>query len=196
MLAALAPALERAGVVVTARLDKAPTAGGRDLYQSVARWGVRRNVNDAPPGYFSWDVQAGQFRANFPGPRYAAARTAVEEAVRTAEAGATVRREDIRDQLALAAMEAAAVAPYCTVPHIGSGLWFLGRDEREFRAVRRFLQAAGHPLLDLSELDGPTTGMRALVESSLEQAQRRYRTRTGWLAIAKASHEILLEGLA
>lgn len=195
MLAALAPPLEEAGVVVTARLDKPPKAGGRELYQSVARWGVRRNVNDATPGYFSWDAQTGQFRANFPGPRYAAARAAVEEAVRTAEVNATVRREDIRDQLALASMEAAPVAPYCVVPHIGAGLWFLGEDGPEFRAVRRFLQGAGHPLLELSELDGPVSGMRALVVSSLEETQRRYGTRTGWLSVAKTSHERLLETL-
>lgn len=193
LLAALAEPLLKAGVVITARLDHAPKAGGRSLYQSVGRWGVRRHANDAAPGYFSWNVETGRFSANFPGPRYAAARSAVEEAVRTAEANATVRREDIRDQLALAAMEAAPVAPYCVVPHIGSGLWFLGEDEREFRAVRRFLRGTGHPLLELSELDGPASGIRALIATSSEEAQRRYRTRTGWLAVAKTSHERLLE---
>lgn len=196
LLAAVGPALEKAGVLVTARLDKAPHYGGRALYQTAARWGVRRASNDAPPGHFSWDAQDGRFRASFPGPRYAAARAAVEDAVRSAEKHAAINRADIRDQLALAAMEHAPVAPYCSVPHIGPGLWVLGEDGFAFNQVRRFLHLAGHPLLELSELEGPDAGLRALIASSMEEAGRRYRTRTGWFAVAKTSHDRLLEALA
>jgi hypothetical protein len=196
LLAAVGPALEKAGVLVTARLDKAPHYGGRALYQTVARWGVRRASNDAPPGHISWDAQDGKFHASFPGPRYAAARAAVEEAVRSAERHAAINRADIRDQLALAAMEHAPVAPYCSVPHIGPGLWMLGQDGIPFNQVRRFLQLTGHPLLELSELEGPEAGFRSLISASFEEAARRYRTRTGWLAVAKTSHDILLGGLA
>jgi hypothetical protein len=160
LLAAVGPALEKAGVLVTARLDKAPHYGGRALYQTVARWGVRRANNDAPPGHISWDAQDGKFRASFPSPRYAAARAAVEEAVRSAERHAAINRADIRDQLALAAMDHTSIAPYCSVPHIGPGLWVLGRDGYAFNQVRR------------------------------------YRTRTGWIGVARDSHDELLEAVA
>lgn len=197
LMEALAEPLLRAGVLVSGRMEVEALTGGRGVYQSEARWGVRRIKLDSPPGFISWNVQTGKMRASLPGPRYAAARAAVEEAVRLAESQANIRREDIRNQLALAIMDDRAVAPFCPLTHIEpvGHVWVVAVDSMEFNRTRRFLQMADAQLLNLSEIEGPADALSRAIRLSLGSAERRYGTRSGWQAIAKASHDRLLERL-
>jgi hypothetical protein len=185
---AIEPVAKATGVSFVGTVDSMQTTGSRADYQSEVRWAIYTPA--ARSTVIRYDVRTGKVRAMLSEPAYRKFREALPLAVQNANEGAQINRVDARNEIAISLMSSMPIAPFCTLPSVGPGVWMLSVDGPEFSSARRFLSRVGCPALDLMEIDG-VKGVRAAIESSRGSAGTRFGTRTGWRVVAQESHSRL-----
>lgn len=191
---AIEPVAGASGVVIVGTIDSTQTTGTRADYQSTVRWAVRHSKASSA-GVIRYDVRTGRVSARLPEAAFGEFRAALPAALEAAELGAQIHRVDARNEMAVVLMDALPLAPFCTLPQAGPGLWMLAIDSPEFNKARRFLSRVDTPALDLSEIDGPPVSLQQAVQKSHASADTRFGTRTGWRSVADRSHAALAEAV-
>lgn len=174
------------GVTIIGRDRRDIREGPASRYQTQAAWTVA--ADGAAPGRITWDIDSGKIGGQIRGPQYRPFVEGLPAALDKARSEAKITRNNLHDQIALTIMDAAPAAPYSKLAHIGAGSWMVMPAGADFERFCRFMRAIGMPVRDKIFVDGPQRSMLAVLAASLESAESRFGTRSGWLAVARRSH--------
>lgn len=186
----------KTGVRIIGRDRRDIREGPSSRYQTQAAWTV--TADGAAPGRLTWDIDSGRLGGRLRGPQYRAFGEGLSAALDQAKNSSKITRNNLHDQIALTVMDSSPAAPFAKLAHIGAGSWMVMQEGPAFDQFCRFMRRAGLPVREKIFLDGPQRSMLAVLAGSLESAESRFGSRSGWLAVARRSHAelqaALLEG--